>query len=69
MDNSVSLNGHIRRSWRRRPLTVARQWEREPQKAAVEIPNMSLSFGWPGARRQAFMNKSKRNPPHRAMAN
>jgi hypothetical protein len=45
-----------------RPLTVARQWEREPQKAAVENSNMSLSFGWPGTGRQALMNKSKRNP-------
>ncbi|MQW89947.1 hypothetical protein GHJ82_24715 [Sinorhizobium saheli] len=54
-----------------RPFTVARQREREPQKAAVEtFSNMSLSFGL--ARRCTpgrFMNNAKRSPTPSRFAN
>ncbi|QFI65052.1 hypothetical protein EKH55_0178 [Sinorhizobium alkalisoli] len=47
-----------------RPFTVARQREREPQKAAVEtVLDMSLSFGlWRRKAPRRFMNDGRRNP-------
>ncbi|ACP24002.1 hypothetical protein NGR_c02020 [Sinorhizobium fredii NGR234] len=54
-----------------RPFTVARQREREPQKAAVEtVLDMSLSFGWAGHMApRRFMNNAKRSPSASPFAN